>query len=98
MKAQKPDISKFMERRAKTIAKGASALIKPALGDALMEVLQEGIEPSRAALIANLKKKFEKCPSVIGDMPREQDLLRLTLEQTLEVLKPQPKSIKPPTK
>jgi hypothetical protein len=98
MPAKKPDIEKFMERRAKTIAKGAISLIKPALGDALMEVLQAGIEPSRAALVAVLEAKFKKCPSIIGDSPREQDLLRLTLEQTLAVLQPQPKTTKPPTK
>ena len=77
-----------MERRAKTIAKGAPALIKPALGDALMELLQDGVEPSRAALIAVIEAKLKKCPSVAGDSAREQDLLRLALEQTLAVLQP----------
>lgn len=88
MASNSPNTQRILERRAKTIAQAAPALVKPALGDALFQLLEDGVEPSRAALITHFEAKLRQCPSITGETVQEQDLLRMTLEQTLAILQP----------
>lgn len=76
----------YTERLKKTLASSSTMMIKPALGSAIHEMIERGVVISRDNLVTHLREQIKESPSITGDLDKELDIKRMSLEATLGFL------------
>lgn len=78
--------NQYSERLRKSLATAAPMMIKPALGAAVFDLVENHQDISRVTLVKYFRQKLQTCPSITGDVEKELDLSRLSFEHTLVFL------------